>query len=36
MNTFDLTEIMQTTNPPYDIYEVISLYVNYFPNYSIF
>lgn len=36
MNTFDLTEIMQTNNPLYDKYEVIPLYINYFPNYSIF
>jgi len=36
MNTFDLTEIMQTNNLLYDKYEVIPLYVIYFPNYSIF
>jgi hypothetical protein len=36
MNTFDITEIMQTNSPLHDKYEVIPLYVNYFPNYSIF
>jgi hypothetical protein len=32
MNTFDLTEIIQTNNLLYDKYEVIPLYVNYFQN----